>query len=65
MQITVTIDDELLAKAERAFGPKPPAELIEEGLRSLVYRQAARKLIALGGSDPTAWAPGWKEPDLG
>ncbi len=56
MQMTVTIDDELLAKAREATGIEEQGSLLESGLQALIYRAAARDLIALGGSDPNATA---------
>lgn len=53
MQITVSIDDELLAKAEALAEPgMTRAELLNECLRAFVQRQAARRLVALGGQAP-------------
>lgn len=63
MQASITIDDELIKRAEALFGPKPIAELVREALHSAVEREAARLLIELGGSDPSAEAPGRRRPD--
>lgn len=57
MRTTITLDDELLAEAAEATGISDRSQLIHDGLRSLVQREAARALIALGGSDPNAKAP--------
>ena len=54
MKIEVDIDDALLAKAEAEVDAPSRSELVSEALRSLIYRQNARRLIALGGSDPNA-----------
>ncbi|MGI4733356.1 MAG: type II toxin-antitoxin system VapB family antitoxin [Janthinobacterium lividum] len=56
MQMTVIINDELLAKAREATGIEEQVSLIENALQALIYRAAARDLIALGGSDPNATA---------
>ena len=56
MKIEVEIDEALLAKAEAATYMHDRSELLSEGLRSVIYREAARELIALGGSDPNATA---------
>ncbi len=56
MRTTVTIDDELLEKAQKYTGIEEKSALIREALKSLVAREAGRRLAALGGSDPTAQA---------
>ena len=57
MRTTITLDDELLAKAHEMTGVAERSTLIHNGLRLLVQREAARRLILLGGSDPTASIP--------
>lgn len=57
MRTTINLDDELLAKATEATGVTERSALIHDGLRALIAREAARALIALGGSDPDAKAP--------
>lgn len=56
MRTTVNIDDELFEKASKATGIKERSRLLNDGLKALIYREAARALIALGGSDPNARA---------
>lgn len=56
MRTTVTLNDELVDKAQEYTGISERSALIREGLRALVEREAARRLIALGGSDPNAVA---------
>ena len=56
MRTTITIDDELLARAMEYTGVKERATLIRMALESLVAREAGRRLARLGGSDPDAWA---------
>ena len=51
MRTTVNIDDELLSKAQRITGVAEKAVLLREGLRALIERESARRLIALGGSE--------------
>lgn len=57
MRTTVNLDDKLLAKAAEYTGVRERGALIRLGLESLIEREAARRIIALGGSDPDAWAP--------
>jgi metal-responsive CopG/Arc/MetJ family transcriptional regulator len=50
MQITVTIDDGLLAQAEALAEPgMTRSELLSECIKAFVQQQAARRLAALGG----------------
>ena len=56
MRTTVTLDDELLAKAERFTGVKERGALIRLALERLVQHEAAERLRKLGGSDPNATA---------
>jgi len=56
MRATLSIDDELLAKAEQYTGIKERSALVREALTALVQREVAKRLIALGGSDPNAQA---------
>jgi Arc/MetJ family transcription regulator len=61
VRTTVTLDDELVAKAERYTGVKERATLLRMGLEALVQREAARRLAKLGSSDPNATAaPRWR-----
>jgi Arc/MetJ family transcription regulator len=63
MRTTVTIDDDLLAKAAEVTGITERSALIRHGLQALVSREAARRLIAMGGSDPTAKAAPRRRPE--
>ncbi len=51
MRTTVTLDDELLAKAELLCGDLERSALLKEALRALVQRESAKRLAALGGSE--------------
>lgn len=57
MRTTVTIDDELLARAIELTGITERSALLRDGLETLVRVESARRLAALGGSDPDASAP--------
>ena len=57
MRTTVTLDDELLADAEKYTGITERTALLNAGLKALVERAAARRLAALGGSQPKLKAP--------
>jgi Arc/MetJ family transcription regulator len=56
MRTTIALDDELVAQAQAYTGIKEKSALVREALRSLVQREAARRLARLGGSDPNATA---------
>ena len=57
MRTTVTLDDELLARAEEYTGIKEKSALIREALNALVEREASRRLARLGGTIPDLVAP--------
>lgn len=57
MRTTVTLDDELVTKAQAYTGIQEKSALLREALKALVQRESARRLIKLGGSDPDATAP--------
>jgi Arc/MetJ family transcription regulator len=57
MRTTVTLDDELLAKASEALGISERSVLLHEGLKLIVQREAARRLALLGGSAPDLRLP--------
>ncbi len=46
------LDEELLTEAREATGIEEKTALVHEGLRALVAQEAARRLIALGGTEP-------------
>jgi len=56
MRTTVTLDDELVAKAIELSGISERSALVRAGLETLVRVESARRLAALGGTMPTAEA---------
>ncbi len=56
MRTTIALDDDLIRKAEHYTGIKEKAALVRLALSRLVEQEAARRLAALGGSDPHAQA---------
>ena len=54
MRMTINLDEELLAEAQRLTGQSEPSAVIREGLKALIARESARRLARLGGSDPSA-----------
>jgi Arc/MetJ family transcription regulator len=52
MRTTLTLDDELFEAASAAIGVSDRSVVLHEALKSLVQREAARRLAKLGGSEP-------------
>ena len=52
MRTTISIDDELLAKATKLAGPMDRSAMLAEALKALIERESARRLARLGGSQP-------------
>ncbi|NBC20085.1 MAG: type II toxin-antitoxin system VapB family antitoxin [Alphaproteobacteria bacterium] len=57
MRTTVTIDDELLARAKEVDEGKSISELVEAGLKLLIARDAQKRLALLAGTAPDLEAP--------
>lgn len=56
MRTTVSMDDDLLARAQELTGAAEKSVLVRLGLQALIERESARRLALLGGSDPQASA---------
>jgi Arc/MetJ family transcription regulator len=52
MRTTLNIEDDLLAKAAQLTGVKEKTALVRLGLEALIARESAKRLAALGGSEP-------------
>ncbi len=52
MRTTITLDDELVRSAQEYSGVTEKTALIRVALTSLIQKEAARRLAALGGSSP-------------
>jgi len=52
MRTTLNIDDRLLEKAARLSGIREKTAVVRAGLEALIARQSARRLAALGGTQP-------------
>ena len=52
MRTTLNIDESLLREAERLTGEGEKTSLVREGLKALIQRESAKRLAALGGSEP-------------
>ena len=68
MRTTLNLDDTLMRDAMRVTGLEEKTAVVHEGLKALIARDAARRLIALGGTMPGAKAaprrrpPGFRNP---
>jgi len=56
MRTTVTVDDDLVQRASELTGIHERSALVRSGLEALVRVESARRLAALGGTDPGASA---------
>ena len=52
MRATVSLDNDLLRTAHEYTGVRGRAELLREALKSLIAREAGRRLLALAGTAP-------------
>ena len=52
MRTTLSLDDGLLAEAQRLTGTVEKTALVRQALIALIERESARRLARLGGSDP-------------
>jgi len=62
MKATIAIDDELFAKAQEYTGLQQKSALVREALKTLVEREAARRLARMGGTQPDAKVPPRRRP---
>jgi Arc/MetJ family transcription regulator len=65
MKTTMNLDDTLLAEAQRLTGITEKTALVHAGLTALVSRERARRLAALGGSEPDLEAIPRRRPATG
>jgi Arc/MetJ family transcription regulator len=52
VRTTLSLDDDLLAEAQRLTGMREKSALVREALRALIQRESARRLAQLGGTEP-------------
>ena len=52
MRTTLIIDESLLARARSLTGIQEKTALVRAGLEALIAREAAKRLAALGGTQP-------------
>ena len=56
MRTTITLDDDLLERAQQLTGIEERPALVREALKALIERESARRLARLKGYDPKAEA---------
>jgi len=64
MRTTISLDDELLSKAQEYTGVQEKSALIRVALTALIEREAARRLARLGGSEPDLQPIPRRRPEL-
>jgi hypothetical protein len=52
MRTTLIMDEELVERARELTGIREKTALVRAGLEALIAREAAKRLAALGGSEP-------------
>jgi len=52
MRTTLILDDALIDQARDLTGLQEKTALVHAGLRALIARESARRLAALGGTEP-------------
>jgi Arc/MetJ family transcription regulator len=52
MRTTLTLDDDLVAKAQKLTALTEKSSLVREALKALIQRETARRLARLGGTEP-------------
>jgi len=57
MRTTLILRDELVQKATKLTGIGEKTALVHAGLEALIARESARRLAALGGTEPKLEAP--------
>jgi hypothetical protein len=64
MRTTLIIDQNLLEHARQLTGIRKKTALVRAGLEALIAREAARRLAALGGTEPGLRAVPRRRPRL-
>jgi Arc/MetJ family transcription regulator len=57
MRTTLILRDEVVQKAAKLTGIDEKTALVHAGLEALIARESARRLAALGGTEPRVEAP--------
>lgn len=65
MRTTLNIDDELLQEARQLTGLREKTAIVRAGLQALIARESAKRLAALGGTQPDLRAAPRRRPKNG
>ncbi len=65
MRTTLSLDDHLLAEAQRLTGTTEKSALVRAALIALIERESARRLARLGGSEPDIEQVARRRPSTG
>jgi Arc/MetJ family transcription regulator len=63
VRTTLSLDDDLLAEAQRLTGTVEKGALVRQALQALIERESARRLARLGGTQPQLTAPPRRRAD--
>jgi Arc/MetJ family transcription regulator len=63
MRTTVSLDDNLVLRAQELTGLQEKSALLREALKALIARESARRLALLGGSQPDFEVPSRRRPE--
>jgi len=64
MRTTLVLPDSLVSRARELSGLERITDLVREGLEALIAREARKRLIAYGGTDPEAAASPRRRADI-
>ena len=62
MRTTLILDDALLEKARALTGIREKTAIVHAGIEALIARESARRLAALGGTEPRLTAVPRRRP---
>ncbi len=62
MRTTITLDEDLVARAQAATGLREVSRLVHEALKALIEREGARRLARLGGTQARLKPPPRRRP---
>jgi Arc/MetJ family transcription regulator len=57
MRTTISLDDDLVARAQAITGLREKSSLVREALKALIERESARQLARSGGTEPKLETP--------
>jgi Arc/MetJ family transcription regulator len=64
MKIAIIVDDDVVENARKITGLDEISVIVHDALKALIQREAARRLAALGGSQPNLKIPPRRRPKI-